>query len=77
MDRAGRGDPHPAFWLRCRPMRPFRSARSIPLALLALVGAGCAANDDAAGPTESSQREAIDDQVDLDGVSFDVRRDPG
>lgn len=57
-------------------MNPFRVAYVAPLAMLALL-AGCAGGGDTASEPGSTQPGVAADLVELDGVRFDVRRDPG
>ena len=60
-----------------RRMSPFRVAYVAPLAMLAALAAGCAGGGDTANKSESTQPGVATDLVELDGVRFDVRRDPG
>lgn len=57
-------------------MKPFRAAYVAPLAMLAVLAAGCSAGSDTAGG-QSTRPAVVGDAVELDGVRFDVRRDPG
>lgn len=45
--------------------------------MLAALAAGCAGGGDTANEPESTQPGVTADLVELDGVRFDVRRDPG
>lgn len=58
-------------------MKPFRAAYVAPLAMLAVLAAGCAAGGDTANEQESTQPGVAADSVEFDGVRFDVRVDPG
>jgi len=58
-------------------MKPFRVAYVAPLAMLAALAAGCADGGDTANEPGSTQSGVAADLVELDGVRFDVRRDPG
>lgn len=58
-------------------MNPFRVAYVAPLAMLAALTAGCAGGGDTANEAGSTQPGMAADLVELDGVRFDVRRDPG
>jgi hypothetical protein len=60
-----------------RQMKPFRVAYLAPVAMLAALAAGCAGGGDTANEPESTQPGVTADLVELDGVRFDVRRDPG
>ena len=57
-------------------MQRFRGAYVVGLATLAGVASGCAAGGDTADGPNNSQTVVVD-EVGLDGVRFDVRRDPG
>jgi len=58
-------------------MRHVRSAAVFPLAVLAALVAGCAADADSADESANTQPSIASDEVALDGVSVEVRRDPG
>ena len=60
-----------------RQMKPFRAAYIAPVAMLAALTAGCASGGDTANEPETQQSGVAADLVELDGVRFDVRRDPG
>ncbi len=62
--------------VRYESMKPFRGSCVVALGIAALVS-GCSAGSDTADGPESTQVAVVDDAADLDGVQFDVRRDPG
>jgi hypothetical protein len=57
-------------------MQRFRGVFVIGVAALGAVGAGCTASGDTADGPNNSQTVVVD-EVGLDGVQFDVRRDSG
>ena len=58
-------------------MKSFRFAYVAPLAMFAALATGCAAGSDTAGEVETTQPAMVGAAAELDGVRFDVRRDPG
>ncbi|MEZ5381647.1 MAG: hypothetical protein R2754_07600 [Microthrixaceae bacterium] len=58
-------------------MTTLRRACPILLAMLALTVAGCSSGGDTAAGPETDRPPAVGEQPMLDGVRFDVRRDPG
>ena len=58
-------------------MKPFRSTHVVAMAMLTVLAAGCSAGSDTADEPQSTQPAMAGTAVDLDGVRFDVRRDPG
>jgi hypothetical protein len=57
-------------------MKSSRAAFVVGLVTLAAAASGCSAGSDTANGN-NSQTAVADDAVELDGVQFDVRRDPG
>jgi hypothetical protein len=58
-------------------MKQFRFAYVAPLAMFAALATGCATGSDTAREAETTQPAVVGDDIELDGVRFDVRRDPG
>ena len=58
-------------------MTRFRFGHVLAGAMFAALAAGCSAGSETAGEPKDPQATVTGDADDLDGVRFDVRRDPG
>lgn len=63
--------------VRLASMRRFRSALVLPLAVLATSAVACSAGTDTADESVNPEPSISNDDVVLDGIAVEVRRDPG